>query len=104
MTTAPSRTGLKTACFDVFDHPADHRVGAGRQQPADTPQRQPVSVESNGGPFRLIIGLSGRIHSCELIPAAPAQPSPLAVIVTRFDNTDTMTTGAVGGWQHVQSD
>ena len=90
---------FETACLDVFGHPADHRVGAGRQQPADTPQRQPVSVESNGGPLRLVAGFSGRIHSCELIPAAPAQPSVLAVMVTGIDNTDTMTTRAISWLQ-----
>lgn len=77
--------------------PADHRVGAGRQQLGDTPERQPMPVESNRGPLRRFVGLSGRIGSGELIAAAPAQPSLPAVMVTGFDNTDTVTPRAVRG-------
>src|SRR4051812_43956458 len=88
---------FETACLDIVGHPADHRVSAGRQQSGDTPERQPVPVESDRGPLRLFVGLSGRIHSCELIPAAPAQPSLLVVMVTGFDNTDTVTPRAGGG-------
>jgi hypothetical protein len=63
-----------------------------------------VAVESNGGPLRLVGSLSGRIHSGELIPAAPAQPTLLAVMVTGFDNSDTVTPRAVGSGRHVLSE
>ena len=35
---------FETACLDIVGHPADHRVGASRQQSGDTPERQPVPV------------------------------------------------------------
>ena len=72
-------------------------MSAGRQQLGRTPQRQPVSVEIDRGPLRLIVGLSGRIDAGKLIAAVPAQLSLLAVMVTGLDDTDTVTPGAVGG-------
>src|SRR3954453_256551 len=101
MTTAPSGAGLK---LDILGRPADPRVGAGRQQPGDTPERQPVSVKSDRRPLRLIAGLGGRLQSGELVPAAPAQPPLFAVMVTGFDDNDTTTTGTIGRGEHGQSE
>ena len=52
---------------------------------------------SNRGPLCRFVGLSGLIGSGELRAPAPAQPSLLAVMVTGFDDTDTVTPRAVRG-------
>src|SRR3954467_6806857 len=95
---------FRTKCLDVVGHPADHRVGAGRQQLGDTPEGQPVSVQGDGRPLRSIIGPRGGRQAGELISATPAQPSLLAVMVARLDDPDAVAARAVRLGQHGQSD
>jgi hypothetical protein len=86
---------LLEARSDVFSHPVVQKGRfLAREQPklmADYGRRVEIP------PQVLWAQASPQSPSCELIPAAPAQPSLLGMMVTGFDNTDTMTTRAVGG-------